>query len=78
MKKLQDIGFSTARLAKRILKTDEKVVVEADSSGPIRTFPAGSRERQDQMQKARFPGEYFKITSGGAANNCDNMLIAIK
>jgi hypothetical protein len=33
-------------------------------------------KRQDAMQKARFPGEFFNITSGGAANNCDDMLIA--
>ena len=44
----------------------------------IRTYPPGSRERQEQMRKARYPGEYFAITSGGAPNNCDDMLIAMQ
>jgi len=44
--------------------------------GSIKTFPPGSRDRQDQMTTIRYAGEFFHITTGGAANNCTDMLMS--
>ncbi len=77
--KLQEMGFAKAKLAKKLLKESQKEALpEAQRDRASRTHhPAGSRGRQDQLEAARFPGEIFNITSGGAANNCDDMLIVL-
>ena len=76
-KKLQELGYVNASLLKRKLRRDNEFGAELNAHS-IRTYPPGSLQRQDQMMKARYPGEYFAITSGGAPNNCDDMLIAMQ
>ena len=76
-KKLIELGFSNAKLLKRTIKGNQQFQGEVNMNS-IRTYPPGSRERQEQMRKARYPGEYFAITSGGAPNNCDDMLMSMQ
>ena len=49
-----------------------------NSTQSITTHPVGSRERQDQIHHVCYPGQFFNISAGGAALNCDDMLIAMK
>ena len=76
-RKLQDLGYANASVLRRKLHKDNIFVAELNAHS-IRTYLPGSRERQDQMTRARYPGEYFAITSGSAPNNCDDMLIAMQ
>ena len=76
-KKLIELGFTKAKLLKQPLKRDNDVEAQMKMQS-ICTYLPGSRERQEQMMKARYPGEYFAITSGGAPNNCDDMLISMQ
>ena len=63
---LVNLGFEGAELAKKIAsESRERAGLPSTTTTSTTTHPAGSRARQDQMQMARYPGEFFNITSGG-------------
>jgi hypothetical protein len=71
---LSDLGFKNAMLASKMIDRREE---QLDIRCSTLTYP-NTRERQDLLAKANTAGRFFKITGGGAAMNCDDMLIAIE
>jgi hypothetical protein len=78
--KLQGLGFCKASLA---LKTAENTGVISNANSitynNIGTkTKSGTRERQELLSRSKKAGQFFTITGGGDALNCDDMLIAME
>lgn len=70
---LEQRGYKKASTLRRELLR----VTTEQSEGRERgvSFPDGSRELQDALAKTKRPGEFFRLTNGGAPMNCDMVLI---
>jgi hypothetical protein len=73
---LLNAGFDFARIGQKIIR-EEEIDLEAELSIGVTTVE-GTRERQNLLQKASRAGEYYRVTNGGAALGCDDMLIAME
>lgn len=71
VEKLDSLGFKMAKLGMKSIKRVDEEVASRES---IRTYP-GSIRRQDLLETAHTAGFFFQFTDGGAAMNCDDMLM---
>jgi hypothetical protein len=81
---LQTLGFSKASLALKTAANDNQDIGETSriDSSACRSIGAktkgGTRERQELLARSKKAGQFFTITGGGDALNCDDMLIAME
>ena len=74
---LENLGFSLAKLGRRSIAQDDEDIYPIRAS--VTTMP-DTRARQDALQNAKRmrAGDFFKITSGGDALNCTDMLLSLE